>query len=174
MDDHVEDRAGQRTDDAVDRLSRDWLSVLLGQFIRASGLLRPEHGHHGEHFSLSEWFALNALAAGEPMTQRDLSDRLDLEKSTVSRLVAGLEGRGVVSRQRDPDNRRFFQVTITERGRRMLETMAAGMLERHAAIFAAMTESERAALATGLTALVRAMGQAPSAVSPDVDRRPPG
>jgi DNA-binding MarR family transcriptional regulator len=149
--------------DAVHRLTHDWLSGLLGQFVRAAGLLQPDHPGPFGHVSLSEAWALIELADGTPLTQRDLSERLDLEKSTVSRLVAGMERRGLVNRRRNPDNRRYAQVAITDHGRTVVNGLARDMLERHAHIFAAMTAAEREALATGLTALVRAMGDAHAA-----------
>ena len=154
---------GARDADAIDRLTRDWLSGLLGQLVRAAGLLQPDRPGPGGRISLSESWALFELADGAPLTQRDLSQRLDLEKSTVSRLVAAMERRGLVTRSRNPDNRRFSRVVITDHGRTVLNDLASNMLQRHAYIFDAMTPAERDALATGLTALVRAMDQATAA-----------
>ncbi len=154
-------------DDAADRLSHDWLTGLLGQFIRAAGLLQPDRPLLGERVSLSEGWALIELAEGSPLTQRDLTERLGLEKSTVSRLVAGLERRGLLTRRRNPANRRFHQVAITEDGRAAVGRLADAMLERHHRILAAMTSAERHALNTGLTALVRAMGQASAGADSD-------
>jgi DNA-binding MarR family transcriptional regulator len=160
---------GEHVIDVVDELRRDWLAVLLDPLIRAAVLLQPEaHSVHG-HVSLSEWYALMELAGPVPLTQRDLAERLDLEKSTVSRLVAGLERRGLVTRRRNPDNRRFAQVALTEHARVLITRLAAGMLEHHAQISAAMTQAERDALATGVTALVRAMhGHHPQVHSPSL------
>lgn len=145
--------------DAVHRLNHDWLSGLLGQFVRAAGLLHPVHGPFG-HTSLSEAWALMELADGEPLTQRDLGERLDLEKSTVSRLVVAMERKGLITRRRNPENRRFAEVAITAHGREVADHLASDMLDRHALIFDDMTTAEREALATGLAALVRAMRHA--------------
>jgi DNA-binding MarR family transcriptional regulator len=51
-----------------------------------------------------------------PASQQDLAARLHLEKSTVSRMAAGLEQRGLVVRERDPGNRRLYRLRLTERG----------------------------------------------------------
>lgn len=101
------------------------------------------------------------MAGDAPLTQRDLAERLDLEKSTVSRLLAGLEGRGLVSRRRNPMNRRFYQLTLTDRGRSVTSRLVASMHTHHARLLDAMTQAERDALATGVAALLRAMGQTP-------------
>lgn len=159
------------THDAVHRLTHDWLSGLLGQFVRAAGLLHPGQLSAFGHVSLSEGWALMELADGEPLTQRDLSERLDLEKSTVSRLVVAMERRGFVTRRRHPHNRRFTEVAITDHGRTVVNQLASDMLERHAHIFAEMTAAERKALATGLSALVRAMRHAHAAGAGHSDRR---
>jgi DNA-binding MarR family transcriptional regulator len=122
---------GARDADAIDRLTHDWLSGLLSQLVRAAGLLQPDRPGPGGRISLSESWALFELADGTPLTQRDLSQRLDLEKSTVSRLVAGMERRGLVTRSRNPDNRRFSRVVITDHGRTVLNDLASNMLQRH-------------------------------------------
>jgi DNA-binding MarR family transcriptional regulator len=155
--------ADRTADLAVDRLAGDWLAAPLQQLIRAAGLLHPDQPLLGEHVSPSEGFALMELAGGTPLTQRDLTQRLNLEKSTVSRLVAGLERRGLVSRRRDPGNRRFTKVAITDHGLAVVNHLAEAMLERHARLFAIMTPAEREALATGLHALVRALHHVPPA-----------
>jgi DNA-binding MarR family transcriptional regulator len=144
----------------------DALGVLLDRLIRTAGLLQPDQPMLGQPVSLSEAYALAELAREAPLSQRDLAERLDLEKSTVSRLIAGLERRGQVSRQRDPGNRRFYQITLTDEGRSLVNRLAAGMRQRHAQILGAMTDAERDALAVGVAALLRAMGQLPSLASP--------
>ncbi len=53
----------------------------------------------------------------KPRPQGQLGRRLWFEKSTVGRLIAGLERGGWVVRRRDADNRRFVRVELTARGR---------------------------------------------------------
>ncbi|HEX6676596.1 MAG TPA: MarR family transcriptional regulator [Actinomycetes bacterium] len=124
--------------------------------MRALGLHRPDPALPEAPVSVSEGLALAELAHQAPLSQQELADRLQLEKSSVSRLIANLEVRGLVSRQRDPANRRWFQVTLTDRGRATATQLIARFHQRHQRLFAALRPSERQALATGLTALVRA------------------
>jgi DNA-binding MarR family transcriptional regulator len=133
---------------------------LLLDAMRALGLHRPDPALPDAPVSVSEGLALAELAHQALLSQQDLADRLQLEKSSVSRLTANLEARGLISRQRDPANRRWSQVTLTDRGRATAEQLIARFHQRHQRLFAALTASERAALATGLSALVRA-AQAP-------------
>jgi DNA-binding MarR family transcriptional regulator len=162
---------GARPGDRAMHRGPDWklddsLGTLLARLIRTAGLLQPDHPLLGQPVSLSEAFALAELIRDEPLSQRDLAERLDLEKSTVSRLVAGLERHGHVSRHRDPGNRRYYRITLTDLGRSTAERLATGMRQRHAEILAAMTEAEREALTIGVSALLRAMGQMPPLGSP--------
>lgn len=127
------------------------------QLIRSSGLLQPDQPVPGNAVSTSEGFALAELAGGAPLSQRDLAERLRLEKSTVSRLVAGLERRGLVARERNPENRRFYQLRLTRHGHAAAAALAVTYRRWHAEVLAAMTPAERDALAVGLTALVRVL-----------------
>jgi DNA-binding MarR family transcriptional regulator len=135
---------------------------LLLEFVRAFGLHRPDLGLPGVPVAFSEALALAELARAAPfaLSQQELADRLQLEKSSVSRLVANLEARGLVSRQRNPANRRWLQVTLTDHGRATAAQLIARFHMHHQRLFAALTASERATLATGLSAVVRAAADA--------------
>lgn len=135
------------------------LHGLLMQLVQASGLLHPEPGH-GPAVSLSELFALHELDVDGPLAQRDLTERLRLDKSTVSRLVAGLVGKKYVARERDPANRRLDRLIVTEKGRRTHREIREAFHDRHVHVLDAMTMSEREALRTGLSGLLRALHEA--------------
>ena len=94
-----------------------------------------------------------------PLTQSELGASLGLEKSTVSRLVSGLEAKGWVSRDRHLHNRRFSHVTLSEAGRDASHRATVDLQARHAQIFAALSGEERAALAMGVAALARVLGE---------------
>jgi DNA-binding MarR family transcriptional regulator len=131
---------------------------VLQRLIRLGGLLEP-HDHAGDHRSLSEVMALGELAEVDSMSQQELARLLGLEKSTVSRLVAGLERRGWVARDRDPSNRRFYQLRLTESGREVADRIGRDLRDHHARLLAALTPDEIQALTVGLSALARAAGR---------------
>ena len=97
--------------------------------------------------------------SGSPLTQKELADRLGLEKSTVSRLVSGLEAKGWVTRNRHLHNRRFSQVTLSAAGRTAANRAGDNLQRRHAELFAALSEEELSALAVGVAALTRILGE---------------
>jgi DNA-binding MarR family transcriptional regulator len=133
----------------------DQLRRLLQQLAQAGGLLEV-HDHGGIRVSVSEVFALGELSEAGTLSQRDLAVRLGLEKSTVSRLAAGMERRGWLARERDPANRRLYRLRLTPKGRAAATTVGEDLHARHAALFAALTPDERAGLAIGLEGLIRA------------------
>jgi DNA-binding MarR family transcriptional regulator len=115
------------------------------------------HSLPGEPLTLSQTFALHELDLGRPLSQQELAERLGLEKSSVSRLAADLERKGLLVRERDPANRRFYRLRLTDRGRAHHARAGALFRERIAPLLDAMTAAERAALVKGLTGLFRAM-----------------
>jgi DNA-binding MarR family transcriptional regulator len=115
----------------------------------------------GTGLSLSQALALHALDTQPPLAQQDLAERLRLEKSSVSRLVADLERRGLVTRQRDEENRRFYRLRLTDLGRATHAHVAEAFHHHYSAIGARLTAAEREALTVGLAAFLRAVRPSP-------------
>ncbi|MGN6176301.1 MAG: MarR family winged helix-turn-helix transcriptional regulator, partial [Streptosporangiaceae bacterium] len=67
--------------------------------------------------STSEARALIELLTARGIAQGQLATLLGLEKSTVSRLAAGLERKGWLRRGRDEANQRFMRLYLTPEGR---------------------------------------------------------
>jgi len=70
-------------------------------------------------FNLSpSQFAVLLLMDGEASWRlTDLSERLLVDKSTITRIVDRLESAGLVRREADPDDRRVQRVVLTGQGR---------------------------------------------------------
>ncbi len=130
---------------------------LLMDVFREMGAHRPEQLLPGWSLSLSEIYALSILAERAPLSQQELGAALDLEKSSVSRLVQQLEQRGWVLRERDARDNRLRLLRLTEEGAQIAEHLQQHMSEAHAALFERLTPHEQSALLEGLTALRRAL-----------------
>jgi len=143
----------------VDSTEAARLHELLMDVIRAAGLLQPDQTVAGHPVSLSQAFALHELDTDPPLSQRELAERLRLEKSSVSRLAAELERKGLLTRERDPDNHRQYRLRLTDRGRAAHAQMATTFHQHYECWVGAMTRAERAALLIGLPALVRVIRQ---------------
>jgi MarR family transcriptional regulator, transcriptional regulator for hemolysin len=66
--------------------------------------------------SLPTWLVLVSLKSRSWGTQRELAQALGIEGPTLSHHLDGLERAGLVTRTRDPDNRRVHRVELTEAG----------------------------------------------------------
>lgn len=107
--------------------------------------------------SVSEARALVELLAARGIAQGELASLLGLEKSTVSRLAAGLERKGWLRRGRDEENQRFMRLYLTPEGRAVAGRVWRGWQSRQERILAALSKEERAGLAAGLRGLVRGL-----------------
>ena len=79
-------------------------------------LLRTHIDRRVEPYNLTraKWLALGVLDRREGITQTELADYLDLDKSTIGRLLDRLEERGFIRREKDPDDRRILRIFIAE------------------------------------------------------------
>jgi DNA-binding MarR family transcriptional regulator len=143
----------------VDAAEAARLHELFMDVVRAAGLLQPDQTVAGHPVSLSQAFALHELDTDTPLSQRDLAERLRLEKSSVSRLAAEMERKGLLVRERDPANSRQYRLHLTDEGRAIHVQMRTTFHNQYECWVAAMTHSERAALLKGLPALVRVIRQ---------------
>jgi DNA-binding MarR family transcriptional regulator len=141
----------------VERGESERLHELFMELVRVAGLLQPDHELPGTSVSMSQAFALHELDKGAPLSQQELAERLLLEKSTVSRMVADLQDKALITRQRDSANLRTYRLLLTDKGRDCHARMAAGYRAQYHRWTEAMTPVEREALLLGLPALIRAV-----------------
>ena len=109
--------------------------------------------------SLPVWLILVSLKAEHHGTQRALADALGIEGPTLTHHLNKMEAGGLVTRRRDPENRRVQVVELTEAGDatflRLLTTVTAfdarvrdGLSERDAAALARLLGRLRTNAAT--------------------------
>ncbi len=107
--------------------------------------------------SSSEARALIELVSARGIAQGELAALLGLDKSTVSRLAAGLERKGWVRRGRDEGNQRYVRLYLTPQGGDVAARVWQAWQSRQARILAALSPDERAGLSAGLGGLVRSL-----------------
>ena len=107
--------------------------------------------------SSSEARALIELVTARGIAQGELAGLLGLEKSTVSRLAAGLERKGWIRRGRDEGNQRYVRLYLTPEGGQVATRLWAAWHSRQARILAELSAEERAGLSAGLRGLVRGL-----------------
>jgi len=131
------------------------LQNLVVRFVRAFGLHRSDRTPCGQPVSISEAHALMELARGESLSQGELSARLRLEKSSVSRLVAQLEGQGHVQRRRDPRDGRVLRLGLTAAGLALATHLGSARAAKFKRLVAAIPAADRDRVVDGLNILVR-------------------
>ena len=127
--------------------------------IRAFGLHKPDETRCGRPVAGADSGTVIELTLGEQLLQKDLLFRLRLEKSTLSRLVKMLEGRGWTERSRSPDDGRAMELRLTEAGKRTASTLAEARREKFARILEAIPEEKRASVIQALGVLEEAMNE---------------
>ena len=135
------------------------LGQLLVQLLRVLTLPAgaPPAAAAGLSVSVSESRALVQLLASHGIAQGELAGLLGLEKSTVSRLAAGLERKGWIRRGRDEGNQRYVRLYLTPEGGQVATRVWAAWHSRQARILAELSAEERAGLSAGLRGLVRGL-----------------
>ncbi|RUS47521.1 MarR family transcriptional regulator [Cohnella sp. AR92] len=64
-----------------------------------------------------QYIFLMAIASGQPITQKALSEKLLIDKTTTAKAISKLEEEGYVRREPDPADNRYQLLYLTESGR---------------------------------------------------------
>lgn len=83
---------------------------------------RPMLRQH--ELSEQQWRILRALCAAGALRAGDLAQRTLLSSPSVSRLLKSLAARGLIRRTSSADDARAATITITTKGRRLVERIA--------------------------------------------------
>ena len=128
-------------------------------FVRSFGLHKPDQTPCGQPVAVAEAHALMDLAAFGSMRQGELAARLQLEKSTVSRLVRQMEAHGWIQRNLDRHDGRAVLIRLTRKGRETAGELARVRQEKFAQILAAIPEDKRSMVVEAISILERACSQ---------------
>ncbi|MEU5878800.1 MarR family transcriptional regulator [Spirillospora sp. NPDC047279] len=124
--------------------------------IRAFGLHKPDRTPCGVPVPVSEAHALMELARVPHLAQYELGERLDLEKSTVSRLVGQLHRRGWLRREQAADDARISLLSLTDEGRHTAAQLAAARSRRFARLLEGIPADRHADVLHALRQLAEA------------------
>jgi DNA-binding MarR family transcriptional regulator len=93
--------------------------------------------------SLMEWRTLALLGGGDPLSLNELAKLAGLDKSQMSRVVAGLTERGLILRAVDSEDARGVRLSLTAGGRKVYAGLIHAANERNDAFLAALDAKER-------------------------------
>lgn len=97
----------------------DVLEVAAALRVTVGILVRKLKQLQGE-LSIPESSALSRLDRGGPATSSDLARADNISPQSMGTTLAGLEQRGLVAREKDPEDGRRIVLSITETGRQVM------------------------------------------------------
>src|SRR3954468_5119247 len=134
---------------AEHRASPGLLLALIGH--EAMRRLRAAHTAH--NLKPRQFQILGLLHDHDGLAQRELQQTTGIDPSILVTLLNPLEADGLVTRERDPDDRRRHLVTLTRAGEKLLVSAARAQKETDDALFASLDDEQREQLRDVLLAL---------------------
>jgi DNA-binding MarR family transcriptional regulator len=134
-----------------------WLSARLN--ILANRFNIPMYGWIEERFGLMrpEFVVLYSLNLMPGATAATISTSTGFPKNTLSRAVARLQKRKLISRSDDPADKRSFRLRLTPSGKSIVDEALPRLYARERLMMAALDADERALLSTIMAKMVVAL-----------------
>lgn len=96
--------------------------------------------------SLPNWLILISLKSRQPANQRELAEAVGIQGATLTHHLNAMETHGLITRRRDPANRRIHQVEITPQGEALFRRLATAARAHDQRLRAGLSEDKIAAL----------------------------
>jgi DNA-binding MarR family transcriptional regulator/GNAT superfamily N-acetyltransferase len=139
-------------------------------YTRRIGVLHE--GLLGSPLSLTEGRVVWELAQREQATAAELAAELGLDAGYLSRILAGFERRGLISRRPSERDGRQSNIALSEAGRALFATIDARSREEVATLLGALDVGDQAQLVTALETAKRLLAVEPKAARPAYILRP--
>jgi MarR family 2-MHQ and catechol resistance regulon transcriptional repressor len=97
----------------------------------------------GQRLTSSQFGALEALFHLGPLCQGELAEKLLRTGASTTSVVAGLERRALVVRQRTEEDKRFVRVALTSKGRKLVQEIFPAHAQTVARLFGVLTAEEQ-------------------------------
>ncbi|MFK8003336.1 MAG: MarR family winged helix-turn-helix transcriptional regulator [Polyangiales bacterium] len=130
----------------------------LRRLVLAHGTLKEATRPCGARLSLPHAYALLELLDAEPMTVSELSSRLAIDRTNVSRLCARMERSGEMTRGAHPEDGRAVVVALSARGRALAKSVDESSTA-HFATLAGALKGQTESIIGALEVLANAMNE---------------
>jgi DNA-binding MarR family transcriptional regulator len=107
-----------------------------------------------QELTFSQWTTLVALHDGRIATAGDLAHNICHDAGSLTRLIDQMVGRGFVTRSRSETDRRVVTLSLTPRGRSLVEALAPKVIHFWNGLLSGFTHAEIDTLISLLTRLV--------------------
>lgn len=95
------------------------------------------------NLSTSQFAVMEALLHLGPMCQTDISHKLLLSTGNITTVIDNLEKQGLVRRERNPEDRRFITVHLTQSGQTLIREIFPSHVQAITVEMAALTYEEQ-------------------------------
>ncbi len=140
-------RKASRTDAA------ELAAHLRPALLRLTRLVRSQRADSS--VSLAQLSTLGVLSASGPLGPSELAARESVQPPTMTKVLTGLEERGLVDRETHPTDRRQAVISLTTAGRELVESERRSRTAWLSRRLATLTRDERAQLADVVVLLER-------------------
>jgi DNA-binding MarR family transcriptional regulator len=118
----------------------------LAERLRPTGLTVPQYT------------TLSVLRSRSGLSNAQLARRSYITPQTMSEVIVALEEKGLVERTPDPSHKRILRITVTRKGRGLMERCDAAVNEMEEQMLAELSEQDSAELLRALRSCVHMMG----------------
>ncbi len=101
----------------------------------------------------AQWRALARISRQPGLRQVELAEQLDIEAITLCRIIDRLEESGLVERQRDPADRRAWQLLLTDKAQPLVDRLTELANGFGDEIFSGLNAADRKSLRAGLASV---------------------
>ena len=103
-----------------------FLDESVGFLISKTSLKMKNHLYqHFKPFDITseQWGLLARLWETDRVSQKELADKTCKDQPNITRILDKLEGKGLIKREANPDDRRAFVVHLTDEGQKLKEVL---------------------------------------------------
>lgn len=100
---------------------------------------------------------LNAINRPEPPTMGSVASLLAMDRTTLTAALKALERRGLVTVNRDPDDRRSRRLNLTDAGRGLLAEATPIWRDTHAEVDALIAQTDGEGLLAAIDRITKAL-----------------
>jgi DNA-binding MarR family transcriptional regulator len=125
--------------------------LLAKAYQRACALYKEKFGRYD--LTPQQFGLLRFLWEKDGLTQVELSNRSQIDRTTIGGLIDRLEHAGLLVRMPHPEDRRAYRISLTEAGKNLEKELTPLAEELHRAIVAPLSPEEIVSLTTILQKL---------------------